>query len=177
MQTGTQRIRDIVLSLRNFSRLDEAEKKVVDIHVGLESTLLILQHRLQSIEVIQNYGDLPEIECYPGLLNQVLMNILTNAIDALADRDTPRITITTQQKPNAIVIQIADNGTGMNDTVKSKLFDPFFTTKPVGKGTGMGLSVSYQIVVEKHGGKLECSSELGQGSEFRIELPIAPTTN
>ncbi|BAU14992.1 two-component sensor histidine kinase [Leptolyngbya sp. NIES-3755] len=177
MKTGTQRIRDIVLSLRNFSRLDEAEKKVVDIHVGLESTLLILQHRLQSIEVIQHYGDLPEIECYPGLLNQVLMNILNNAIDALAEQNAPRITITTQRESNVIVIRIADNGTGMNDTVKSKLFDPFFTTKPVGKGTGMGLSVSYQIIVEKHGGQLNCSSKLGEGSEFRIELSIEPATN
>lgn len=173
MKTGTQRIRDIVLSLRNFSRLDEAEKKVVDLHVGLESTLLILQHRLQSIHVIQQYGNLPKIECYPGLLNQVFMNILTNAIDALTGQLAPAIQITTQLESYSIVIRIADNGIGMSDNVQSKLFDPFFTTKPVGKGTGMGLSVSYQIIVEKHGGQLKCFSEPGKGSEFWIQLPIA----
>lgn len=178
MKSGTQRIRDTVLSLRSFSRLDEAEKKVVDLHVGLESTLLILQHRLQSIQVVRRYGELPEIECYPGLLNQALMNILTNAIDALAGQHAPAIEITTQlEASDSIVIRIADNGIGMSDRVRSKIFDPFFTTKPVGKGTGMGLSVSYQIIVEKHGGQIKCFSKPGEGSEFWIQLPIVPTTN
>jgi len=189
MQLGATRIREIVLSLRNFSRLDEADMKSVDIHEGIESTLLILQNRLNkkavhsAIQVIKNYGKLPLVECYPGQLNQVFMNILTNAIDALEDRHRPQTQIKENSSTIIIVtevidcdwirIGIADNGTGVTEEVRSKLFDPFFTTKPVGSGTGLGLSISYQIVVEKHGGQLNCVSAPGQGAEFIIEIPVS----
>ena len=188
MQMGATRIREIVLSLRNFSRLDEADMKSVDIHEGIESTLLILQNRLNkkaahsAIQVIKKYGKLPLVECYPGQLNQVFMNILTNAIDALEDRHRPQTQIKENSSTIIIVtevidcdwirIRIADNGTGVTEEVRSKLFDPFFTTKPVGSGTGLGLSISYQIVVEKHGGQVQCVSAPGQGAEFIIEIPI-----
>ncbi|WP_026731009.1 sensor histidine kinase [Fischerella sp. PCC 9605] len=191
MKIGAERIRDIVLSLRNFSRLDEAEVKRVNLHEGIESTLLILQNRFKAkgdkpgIEIVKNYGNLPLIECYPGQINQVFMNIISNAIDAIESNNIKdysigiqdnfnTITITTEVlETSYIAIRIADNGPGMTEAVKAKLFDPFFTTKPVGKGTGLGLSISYQIVVEKHGGKLTCVSEPGQGSEFCIEIPIS----
>ncbi|WP_413773950.1 ATP-binding protein [Nostoc sp. MG11] len=190
MKMGTDRIRNIVLSLRNFSRIDEAEFKAVDIHEGIESTLLILQHRLKdkpecpAIKVIRDYGNLPEVECYPGQLNQVLMNILVNAIDALEEVDANRsyqeieenssqITIRTSVSDSQWVeIAIADNAGGMPQQIKNRIFDPFFTTKPVGKGTGMGMAISYQIITEKHGGKLECFSTIGQGTEFIIQVPI-----
>ncbi|MBW4537740.1 MAG: HAMP domain-containing protein [Myxacorys chilensis ATA2-1-KO14] len=187
MEIGTQRIREIVLSLRNFSRLDEAEYKQADVHEGIDSTLLILQHRLKSkkdnghtIELIKEYGELPKIECYPGQLNQVFMNLLTNAIDALEDAilnteqpASPQITIrTTRLDTEWIRISITDNGSGIPESVKAKLFDPFFTTKSIGKGTGLGLSISYQIVNERHQGKLYCNSTLGQGTEFVIEVPV-----
>ncbi|HIK26796.1 MAG TPA: GAF domain-containing protein [Oscillatoriaceae cyanobacterium M7585_C2015_266] len=188
MEMGAERIRQIVLSLRNFSRLDEAEKKSVDIHEGINNTLLILHNRLKpkgnhpGIEVIKEYGDIPLVECYPGQLNQVFMNILSNAIDALENSSPPRqIFIRTELlekvEPSSpyrhwVVIRIRDTGPGMTENVKQHLFDPFFTTKPVGKGTGLGLSISYQIVVEKHGGLLKCFSELGQGSEFWIQIPL-----
>lgn len=189
MKLGADRIRQIVLSLRNFSRLDESEMKAVDIHEGIDSTLLILQSRLKAkaehpaIEVIKQYGDLPLVECFAGQLNQVFMNLLSNAIDALHDhnsqrsametrRHPSRITITTEaQGINCVVIRIADNGPGITETVRAKLFDPFFTTKPVGKGTGLGLSISYQIIAEKHKGTLRCVSEPGLGTEFWIEIP------
>ncbi|BAY62918.1 integral membrane sensor signal transduction histidine kinase [Calothrix brevissima NIES-22] len=187
MKTGTERIRGIVQSLRNFSRLDEAKLKVVDVHEGVESTLLILQSRFNAkpgfagIEVIKDYSQLPKVECYPGQLNQVFMNILANAIDALeastshqlAAKTNPQISIVTQVLADkAVSIHIHDNGYGMDETVKAKLFDPFFTTKPVGKGTGLGLSISYQIIVGNHGGKLYCNSFPEQGTEFVIEIPI-----
>ena len=186
MQNGTERIKNIVLSLRNFSRLDESEFKQVDIHEGIDSTLLILHNRLKSkpshpeIEIIKQYSELPKIDCYAGQLNQVFMNILVNAIDALEDeikkdRDfNPQIRISTElsNQNNSIKINIADNGSGIPSAVKSKLFDPFFTTKDVGKGTGLGLSISYQIVVDKHHGKLSCDSSPGEGTEFIIEIPI-----
>ncbi|MCC5639695.1 PAS domain S-box protein [Nostoc sp. CHAB 5844] len=182
MRVGTQRIREIVLSLRNFSRLDEAEFKQVDIHEGIDSTLMILHNRLKckpdhsEIEVIKEYGKLPLVECYPGQLNQVFMNILSNAIDALGEAfvgEHGQIRICTEViHSNRIAIKISDNGMGMPEYVLSKLFDPFFTTKDVGKGTGLGLSISYQIVVDRHGGKLSCNSEPGQGAEFIIEIPI-----
>jgi signal transduction histidine kinase len=179
-----------VLSLRNFSRLDEAEKKSVDVHQGLDSTLLILQNRFKSsidhpgIKIIKNYGNLPLVDCYPGQLNQVFMNIISNAVDALDQHNNKRgiteihanpntITITTEIIETNCVIRIADNGYGMTEAVKERLFDPFFTTKPVGKGTGLGLSISYQIVVEKHGGTLKCISQPGQGTEFWIEIPLS----
>lgn len=190
MKMGTDRIRNIVLSLRNFSRMDEAEFKAVDIHEGIESTLLILQHRLKdkpecpAIEVIRDYGNLPEVECYPGQLNQVLMNILVNAIDALDELNAKRtyqeievnssqITIRTSVSDSqSVEIAIADNAGGMPEQVKNLIFNPFFTTKPVGKGTGMGMAISYQIITEKHGGKLECFSTVGKGTEFIIQVPI-----
>ena len=179
MTVGTQRIQEIVKSLRNFSRLDEAELKQVNIHEGIDSTLMILEHRLQAthehseIKVIKEYAKLPLVECYPGKLNQVFMNIIANAIDALSDGVGPQIHIRTELLDDRwVAITIADNGPGMNEQVRSKLFDPFFTTKPVGKGTGIGLSISYQIIVEKHGGELNCLSDLGQGAFFVIKIPI-----
>jgi signal transduction histidine kinase len=197
MKVGADRIRQIVLSLRNFSRLDEAEMKPVDIHEGIDSTLMILQNRLKAkpdcpaIEVIKEYDDLPTVECYAGQLNQVFMNILVNAFDALDNYNaqlsakdalnnpscitirTKLLTNDTQPSPSKrVVIQIQDNGSGMTQEVRQQVFDPFFTTKPIGQGTGLGLSISYQIVVVKHGGSLQCFSEPGQGAEFWIEIPV-----
>ncbi|HLO52114.1 MAG TPA: GAF domain-containing protein [Kamptonema sp.] len=209
MKMGAERIRQLVLSLRNFSRLDQAEKKPVDIHEGLESTLVILQHRLKAkperpaIELIKEYGNLPLVECYAGLLNQVFMNIISNAIDALETGTRERslshkeketegqgnatqtsvfftpnyvpayIRIRTQlTDPKTAVISIADNGEGIPPHLVSQVFNPFFTTKPVGQGTGLGLSISHQIIVEKHKGVLRCISQPGQGTEFRIEIPL-----
>ncbi len=189
MKIGAERITEIVLSLRNFSRLDEGEMKMVDIHEGIDSTLLILEHRLKKkanhpgIEIVKNYGNLPLVECYPGQLNQVFMNIISNAIDALESYNSDRsdaeiqilpskITITTAVLKTNCVVRIADNGPGMTEAVKARLFDPFFTTKPVGKGTGLGLSISYQIVVEKHRGLLRCVSAPGIGTEFFVEIPL-----
>ncbi|MEH2459108.1 GAF domain-containing protein [Nostoc sp.] len=195
MRMGAERIRQIVLSLRNFSRLDEAEMKPVDIHEGIDNTLLILKSRLKltsakfEIQVIKAYENLPPVDCYAGQLNQVFMNLLGNAIDALDETPNPIITIETElisrQKSDSshlsqlsyadsVVIRIRDNGSGMTETTQQKLFNPFFTTKPIGKGTGLGLSISYQIVVEKHGGILKCSSELEKGSEFWIQIPVEP---
>lgn len=200
MKMGSQRIQQIVLSLRNFSRLDEAEMKEVDIHEGIESTLLILQNRFKAksqsynIEIIKEYGQLPLVECHAGQLNQVFMNIINNAVDALEGsvvsgqwsivngkttnnerltNNSPQISIRTEiNNNNRVVIRIADNGPGINQLVMQKLFDPFFTTKPVGQGTGLGLSISYQIVVDKHSGVLRCESEIGKGTEFWIEIPL-----
>ncbi|MBW4515638.1 MAG: sensor histidine kinase [Timaviella obliquedivisa GSE-PSE-MK23-08B] len=182
MQTGTQRIREIVVSLRNFSRLDDSMQPT-NIHEGMDSTLLILKHRLTTqsyrseIRVTKIYGDLPLVNCYAGLLNQVFMNLLANAIDVLEEDASqknlqPAIHISTQAQVNCVVISIADNGRGMNEATKAKLFNAFFTTKPVGKGTGLGLSISRQIIVEKHGGTLDCISEPGQGTEFIITIPL-----
>ncbi|MFQ3617864.1 MAG: PAS domain S-box protein [Cyanobacteriota bacterium] len=191
MRVGTERIHEIVRSLRIFSRLDEAESKPVDIHDGIDSTLMILHNRLKSrsgreeIQVIKEYGSLPPVECYAGQLNQVFMNILSNAIDALEERDQQRAIVDQQTQPSTIRIKtqvlpdhqvsihIIDNGPGMLPSVRQRIFDPFFTTKPVGKGTGMGMSISYQIVTEKHGGTLKCFSEPGQGTEFVIQIPIS----
>jgi GAF domain-containing protein len=190
MKIGIERIRQIVLSLRNFSRLDHAEMKPVDIHEGIDSTLLILQHRLkvkpesQSIKLVKEYSELPLVECYAGPLNQVFMNVLTNAIDALEDYTistskphNSQITIRTaiaqiEGDVKTVVIRIADNGPGIPEALKARICDPFFTTKPVGKGTGLGLSISYQIVVDKHGGVFKCDSQPGLGTEFWIEIPI-----
>ncbi|MBW4521860.1 MAG: PAS domain S-box protein [Scytolyngbya sp. HA4215-MV1] len=186
MNLGTDRIRGIVQSLRTFSRLDESAMKEVDIHEGINSTLVILSNRLKAkpdhseIQVIKEYGTLPMVECYSGQLNQVFMNILSNALDALEEErasgkenPTPSIWIRTEVvDPQWVRITIADNGPGMATSVHKKLFDPFFTTKPVGKGTGMGMSISYQIITEKHGGKLICQSAPGEGAEFIIEIPI-----
>ncbi len=207
MQTGAERIRDIVRSLRLFSRLDEAEMKAVNIHEGIDSALMLLESRLRAndhptapktaIRIIKEYGDLPLVECYAGQLNQVFMNILSNAIDSLeshyphnslaqspdqlldqlperlGDRPTPTIKIRTGiLEPEQLFICITDNGTGMDESVQNQLFNPFFTTKPVGKGTGMGISISYQIVTERHRGILRCQSSLGKGAEFMIEIPL-----
>jgi len=214
MKVGAERIREIVRTLRTFSRLDEAEVKAVNIHEGIESTLTILQNRLKPkpgrppIMVFKEYDFLPFVECYAGQLNQVFMNILTNAIDALeeatgngrwamgastqgasaAHEETkhhsserssppfcplPAITIRTELiQVNCVQIVIADNGPGMADEVQQRLFDPFFTTKPVGKGTGLGMSISYQIITETHGGLLRCNSAPGKGTEFVIEIPV-----
>ncbi|MBW3586356.1 MAG: GAF domain-containing sensor histidine kinase, partial [Cyanobacteria bacterium 0813] len=180
MRVGAARVRDIVLSLRNFSRLDESDRKWVNVHEGIDSTLMILDHKLIDIQVIKEYDDLPLVNCYPGEINQVFMNVLTNAIDAFCraregevdSKQTPTIQICTEvAEGNQVAIRIIDNGVGMNSEVLGKIFDPFFTTKSVGKGTGLGLSISYQIVVEQHGGKLICKSEPGEGSEFSIMLP------
>nr|WP_275974268.1 ATP-binding protein [Argonema galeatum] len=176
MKMGADRIREIVLSLRNFSRLDEAEMKSVNIHAGIDSTLVILNHRLKNdIEVIKHYGNLPLVECYPAQLNQVFMNILSNAVDALLSTERPtnkQIAIRTEKvNANLILVKIWDNGSGISREIKNKLFDPFFTTKPVGQGTGLGLYICYQIV-EKHKGRIEIKSEPGQGTEFAISLPI-----
>jgi signal transduction histidine kinase len=180
MQMGTQRIREIVLSLRNFSRLDEADMKAVDIHEGLDNTLLILQHRLKpkhdfpGIEVVKEYGDLPNVECYAGQLNQVFMNLIGNAIDALEEHkktEPRRITIRTEIVDAVAIVRICDNGCGIPDELQNQLFDPFFTTKEVGKGTGLGLSISYQIITDRHQGTLVCCSAIGQGTTFVIRLP------
>ncbi|MGB7441331.1 MAG: PAS domain S-box protein [Coleofasciculaceae cyanobacterium] len=201
MREGANRISEIVLSLRNFSRLDEQDKKQVDIHQGIDNTLLILQHRLKAhstrpeILVSKEYGQLPLVECYPGQLNQVFMNIISNAIDALESQPAPREMIIYTSVSNgqgeissgekksstpdsrlptpSIIVRIVDNGPGLKPEVLSRIFDPFFTTKPPGKGTGLGLSISYQVVVEKHNGQLYCNSVPGQGTEFVIELPIS----
>ena len=179
MKLGTDRIKEIVLSLRNFSRLDEADMKKSDIHEGLDNTLLILNHRLNlGVEIIKEYGSIPLVDCYPAQLNQVFMNILSNAIDALLERThaTKQIIIQTKTlAPHQVQVKIRDNGIGIPPDIQSKLFDPFFTTKPVGKGTGLGLSISYQIVIEKHKGNIDVSSELGRGTEFTIEIPIEQT--
>ena len=184
MNVGTKRIREIVLSLRNFSRLDEAHFKAVDIHEGIESTLLILQHRLRAqsgspeIQVIKEYAYLPQVECYAGQLNQVLINLLSNSIDALesaikAEQITnPVIRINTALEDENVVIYITDNGIGMSEETRNKIFDPFFTTKEIGKGTGLGLSISYSIIVERHAGELICHSSPGKGAEFIISIPI-----
>jgi len=216
MKLGSSRIRNIILGLRNFSRLDESEMKPVNIHQGIDSTLMLLQHRLKEksgrseIEVIKEYGSLPEITCYAGQLNQVFMNILNNAIDALEElfpishtslldqhrnhtenvqpylaqaslgetkgkltQFQRQIHIVTQlTNSNKLMIQISDNGSGMTRQVRQKIFDPFFTTKSVGNGIGLGLSISYQIVVDKHKGQLTCYSVPGKGTDFIIEIPI-----
>jgi two-component system, NtrC family, sensor kinase len=178
---GTARIRKIVNSLRSFSHLDEAEHKNIDIHEGIDSTLLMLQHQLErnhpydAISVIREYGDLPEIPCYASHLNQVLMNLLVNAIDAVANKpmSSKQIVIRTEkQSDDWVSIHIIDNGVGIPAEVLPRIFDPFFTTKPIGKGTGLGLSSSYQIITEMHQGQLLCCSTPGEGTEFMMMLPL-----
>ena len=183
MHNGITRIRKIVSSLRTFSRLDEAEQKTIDIHSGIESVLLLLRHRCFEIEhhegvrIECHYGDLPPVSCYPAALNQVLANILSNAFDALigvSDR-SPKISIATAcLDENCVAIAIRDNGCGISPENLPRIFEPFFTTKPPGRGTGLGLSVSYQIVVDNHEGSLYCESELDGGTTFTLELPIEP---
>jgi signal transduction histidine kinase len=192
MESGIERIRNISLSLRNFSRSDSNTCTDLDIHEGLESTLMILRHRLKAndqrpeIKINKNYGELPIVNCYAGPLNQVFMNLLANAIDALDEenekeqksydylRDHPNeITLTTKAiSGGKVEIKIADNGPGIPEETIPEIFSPFVTTKPVGKGTGLGLSISHSIVVEKHQGFLGCNSELGKGTEFVIQVPV-----
>ncbi|MEG4634568.1 GAF domain-containing protein [Microcoleus sp. AR_TQ3_B6] len=200
MKVGANRIREIVQSLRNFSRIDESDIKPVDIHDGLDSALLILSNRLKpkpdrpAIHLIKEYGSLPLVECYPVQINQVFMNVLTNAIDALedafannnlssqsGDKEEPvkcgQIRIVTEICPGekAVAVRIEDNGWGMTQTVRQKIFEPFFTTKPLGKGAGIGLTISHEIVVEQHRGKLTCNSAPGEGTELIIEIPLNQT--
>ncbi|NJL91891.1 MAG: GAF domain-containing protein [Coleofasciculaceae cyanobacterium SM2_1_6] len=199
MKVGADRIKQIVHSLRNFSRMDEAAMKAVNIHEGIDSTLLILQNRLKvksnqpEILVIKEYGEIPLVECYAGELNQVFMNIITNAIDALEERDRQRnfaecqgnlshIRIHTtlvdhQDSPSnpvskQVQITISDNGAGIPQNIQQRIFDPFFTTKEIGKGTGLGMSISYQIIAERHRGSLTCESQLGEGASFMIRIPL-----
>ncbi len=195
MKMGADRINKIVLSLRSFSHLDEAAIKTIDVHRGLDNTLIMLENRLKAsettpgIEVVKHYRKLPQLHCYASQLNQVFMNILSNAIDALQSRPTPMITISTELRQDAescaiertgyhpcdwVKIRIRDNGVGMTEAVRQKIFDPFFTTKPIGQGTGLGLSISHQIIVQKHRGNLSCVSTLGEGTEFIIEIPLKP---
>jgi signal transduction histidine kinase len=178
MAFGAKRISQIVLSLRNFSRLDEAELKEADLHEGINNTLTILNHRLQDkVKLIKNYGDLPLIECYPAAINQAIMNIITNSLEVLEteEKETdqePTITINTWRLDDQnIQIKIADNGPGIPADIQHLIFDPFFTTKPIGQGTGLGLSITYQIM-QKHQGDIQVSSQLGLGTEFTISLPI-----
>ncbi|MBD2004633.1 MULTISPECIES: sensor histidine kinase [Cyanophyceae] len=187
MQTGAERISTMILALRIFSRLNESDIKAVDIHEGLDSTLLLLQHRLRKerkcpeIKVIKRYGNLPLVTCYASQLNQVFFNLLNNAIDAIesglekgiTELSSPTIWINTELTAyKTVSIQIKDNGIGIDEKVRSRLFNPFFTTKPVGQGSGLGLVTSYEIVVEKHKGELRCNSSPGQGAEFTIEIPV-----
>nr|WP_228056434.1 ATP-binding protein [Microcoleus sp. LEGE 07076] len=214
MQQGAERVRDIVLSLRNFCRLDEAQMKQVNIHDGINNTIMLLQSQLkgkpgqEAIAIHKEYSDLPLVQCYPGQLNQVFMNILVNAIYAIVEwnkhdnieektlkssqlceqkhsltnvqpstsnstRPIPAIRISTELiAGKKVIIRIFDNGPGMTEDVRKRLFDPFFTTKPVGQGTGLGMSISYEIVINQHGGELKCVSEPGKGTEFAIEIPL-----
>jgi two-component system, NtrC family, sensor kinase len=190
IKTGSDRITNIVLGLRTFSRLDEAEYKQTNLHDGLDSTLMLLQHRLKvkgnfpPITVIKNYGNLPPIPCFAGQLNQVFMNILANGIDAIEERYSQQTPKENQNHPGCITIStsivdsqwakiaIVDNGLGMPEQVQQKIFNPFFTTKAVGKGTGLGMAISYQIIIEKHRGKLDCLSKIAEGTEFIIQIPV-----
>lgn len=200
MQEGIDRLRHISNSLRIFARADVESKQSFNIHEGLDSTLLILRHRLKAnesrpaIEVIKNYGDLPPIECFPGQLNQVFMNILANAIDALEEASQGKsfadlkaqpnqITICTEMHPDPnssrsqLAIRIKDNGVGIEEEVKRRIFEHLFTTKSVGQGTGLGLAISQEIIVKKHGGSIDVNSTPGQGTEFTIRLPREEARN
>ena len=178
MKVGAERIREIVASLRTFSRKDEAEKKSVDVHQGIDSTLMILAHRLKpqthraAVQVVKHYSELPHTFCYAGQLNQVFMNVISNAIDAVDDVEVPQITLSTHLDSDQVVIAVQDNGVGMAEKLRSQIFNPFFTTKPIGQGTGMGLSISYQIVTERHGGSLHVTSGPGEGTTFTIQIPL-----
>jgi signal transduction histidine kinase len=203
METGAERIHQIVRSLQIFSKLNESKIKSVDIHENIDHTLKILNHRLigegcrDEIKIIKDYSELPKVTCYVSQLNQVFMNLFDNAIDVLErshSRGVIRISTSigrwedgeiekkeqlgdsTSNLPHHpyVIIRIADNGSGMSEDVQKRIFDPFFTTKPVGSGRGLGLSISHQIVVDKHGGEMKCNSAIGKGTEFAIKLPIVP---
>ena len=168
---GADRTSEIVKGLRNFSRVDEGEFKIVDIHEGLNSTILLLHPKFgDKIKIEKNYGSVPMINCFPGQINQVFMNIMSNAADAI-ENENGKIIITTSVNNNNVLISIKDNGKGMSDETKQKIFDPFFTTKDVGKGTGLGMSIAYGII-EKHNGSIDINSTIGIGTEFIITLPI-----
>ncbi|MEM9153136.1 MAG: ATP-binding protein, partial [Cyanobacteria bacterium P01_F01_bin.3] len=185
LRSGAKRIRNLVLSLRNFSRFDESEIKTVDIHEGLDSTLAMLTPDLEGITIEKDYGDLPVIECCASQLNQVFMHVIRNAIDALnsakaaaekedqALTEPPTIKLSTSMTDEThAIVWVNDNGPGIPAEIQDKIFDPFFTTKEVGKGTGLGLAISYQIVSAQHGGRLKCYSVPGSGAKFSIELPV-----
>ncbi len=181
LRSGANRIRNLVLSLRNFSRSDEAELKTVNLHEGLDSTLAMLGEQIESITIEKNYGDLPHVECYPGPLNQVFMYVIKNALDVLkrvdlsdsSDKKVPLLNISTAVlEDNSVAIWIADNGPGISPEIKDRIFDPFFTTKAVGEGSGLGLSISHQIVTVQHGGKIKCYSVPGQGTKVFVQLPV-----
>lgn len=189
MKLGIDRISDIMNSLRNYSRIENKGKGNIDIHEGIDTTLIILSHRLKAnprrpaIKVVKEYGELPLVECYVGQINQVFMNLLANAIDALEESNQGKsyaqleinpntITICTSLNSNQVRVRIVDNGVGMKEEVRQKLFSPFFTTKQEGKGTGLGLSISYQIITEQHSGNLQCFSDPGKGAEFVIDIPL-----
>ncbi len=189
MKLGTERIKDIMQSLRNYSRVDGSEMRSVDLHEGLEATLIILSHRLKArperpaIKVVKQFGKLPPVKCYPGQLNQVFTNLIANAIDALEESSLGKTHAELEQAPNMITvqtssdghyatIQISDNGLGIPESIQQNLFKSFFTTKPEGKGTGLGLSISHQIVTEKHCGSIECVSSQGQGTTFIVQIPL-----
>ncbi len=197
MKIGTDRIREIILGLRNFSRLDESELKTVNLHEGIDNTLLILNHRFKQsmpeIMVEKNYGPISAIDCYPSQLNQVIMNLLANSIDALESHSSkyldraihqqlvhgeeiplwkPIVSIATQYNAPMVEIIIHDNGPGIPESIRDRIFNPFFTTKEVGKGTGLGLSISHSIIVEKHHGSIECDSDMNGGTTFTIRLPL-----
>ena len=194
MKLGSDRVRELILSLRNFSRLDDTDAQMADIHAALDSTLLILSNRIKArpqrpaIEIIKDYGSLPDVECYVGLLNQVFMNILSNAIDALDEKrdkqsaqehhDSPsKITLRTALVDEQWVsIEIVDNGSGMPLAVQKRIFEPFFTTKSIGQGTGLGMPISYQIVTERHHGRLECVSAFEKGTKFLIQIPLTQSS-
>ncbi|MGC1245302.1 MAG: ATP-binding protein [Spirulinaceae cyanobacterium] len=195
MQIGAERIREIVSSLRNFSRLDQAECKFASLHEGIDNTLLLLRSRFKikpgspSVELAKDYSNLPLIKCFPGEINQVFMNLISNAIDTLEERNNQLPPEELEVNPSKIWIKtialeedwvritIKDNGMGMSEEVSNRIFDPFFTTKPVGKGTGLGLSISHQIIVEKHGGRLRFFSTPSKGTEFVVELPVQKVSN
>lgn len=178
MKLSAERIKNISTSLRNFSRIDASDKVPVNLHEGLDSTLVILGHRIKAsgsrpeIVIAKQYGDIPQVECFPSALNQVFMNILANAMDALEETAHPQITITTKQVEDGwVTVEIEDNGPGLTEVIKQRLFEPLFTTKPIGKGTGLGLSISRQIVVERHQGRINCISSTGTGCKFVLDLP------
>lgn len=201
LRSGAKRIRNLVLSLRNFSRFDESELKAANVHEGLDSTLAMLGDQLEGIKIEKNYGELPKIECYPGQLNQVFMHLIKNALDVLNRADIlkriaakvpdnsaqqltersepslPLLHISTAALDNKVAIWIADNGPGISLEIQDRIFDPFFTTKEVGEGAGLGLSISHQIVTVQHGGRIKCYSVPGQGAKFLVELPIVLTAS
>lgn len=185
MKIGAARIREIVLNLRSFYRLDEAKMKYADLHAGIESTLVLLSNRYKKkIEIVRNYGNIPKVECYINQINQVFMNLISNAIDALLEEDFSRkkeprrIAIATQLvNPYWVAVKISDNGPGIPLEIQNRIFEPLFTTKPRDAGTGLGLSISQQIVIENHRGRIYFSSTPGGGTTFTVELPVNQSEN